>query len=180
MTTSTQLTPLQIQALRNEIAELEAELQVLLNQISMKQEEIYKIASENIGKHLTLNNAVPNEVGCAEAVSKVLSLTGISDGPQGIAGTATLDTWLANSSLFTRIDSPQEGAIIVSATGSGNGTIEGHTGIFGAFGKAFTGDWGICSNDSATGHFLERWNYSRWLAYFHIAGGLGVHIYKAL
>jgi len=175
----TQLTPLQIEAIKKEITELEAELQTLLNQVSMKEQEIYTVASNNLGKHLTLNAAVPNEVGCAESVSKVLSLAGISDGPQGIAGTAALDAWLAASPLFNRVDSPQEGAIIVNATGSGNGSIEGHTGIFGAFGKQFAGDWGIMSNDSPTGLFLERWSYSRWLQYYHIAGGLNVHIYRA-
>ena len=169
-----------IPELKARIAELEAELQTIINTISMTGQEIYAQAAANLGKHLTLNDNVPAEEGCAEAVSKVLSLAGISDGAGGIPGTATLYAWLSASPLFERIDAPQEGAIIISPTGMGNGTVEGHTGIIGVFGKQYPGDWGICSNDSASGLFLERWSYKRWLAYYHGTGGLPVVIFKAV
>lgn len=129
---------------------------------------------------MTLNDTVPAEVECAEAVSAVLALAGISDGAKGIAGTAALDAWMASSPLFELITIPEEGAIIVSPTGAGNGTIEGHTGIFGKYDLQFPGDWGILSNDSATGRFLERWSWVRWQAYYKTAGGLPCTIYRAI
>lgn len=146
----------------------------------MKEKAIYNAAAGNLGNHLTLNPAIPNDTGCAEAVSKVLQLAGISDGPLGIAGTATLDAWLASCGLFTRITMPEAGAIVISPTGAGNGLVEGHTGVFGLYNKQFPMDWGVLSNDSASGLFKETWSWARWQAYYGGAGGLAVHIYRAL
>lgn len=171
-----------VEEIKGEIARLTALLVALVtNQpISMNGQKIYQEAVLSLGKHMTLNEAVPAEVGCAEAVSAVLSLAGIYDGVHGIAGTASLYEWLDTSPLFTKIDLPEEGAIIISPTGQGNGSIEGHTGIIGVFGKTFANDWGICSNDSASGKFLETWNYTRWDAYYGVAGDLPVYLFKAI
>ncbi len=173
------MTPPQIRAA---IALLLTKLALLLNSrpTSMKEQAIYKAAAGNLGNHLTLDPSVPAEVGCAEAVSKVLQLAGISNGAEGIAGTAALDAWLASSGLFTRITMPEAGAIICSPTGSGNGSVEGHTGVFGLYNKQFSGDWGIMSNDSATGLFLERWSFAKWHAYYGTGGKLQMNMYKAL
>lgn len=175
------LTPEQIASIKAQILALEKQLLILINSqpISMTGEKIYTAAAENLGKHLTLNDAIPAEIGCAEAVSKILFLAGIYTADKGIAGTATLDAWLASSPSFERIELPEEGAIIVSPTGQGNGTVVGHTGIVGRFGNMYPQDWGICSNDSATGLFLERWSFARWQAYYGITGGLPVHVYRA-
>lgn len=168
--------------LRATIASLLTKLALLINSrpISMKEQLIYQKAADCLGLHMTLNNAVPAEVGCAQAVSAVLSLAGISDGAHGISGTASLEEWIIASGLFERIGMPEAGAIVISATGTGNGTIEGHTGFFGLYNKQFPGDWGILSNDSATGLFKETWSWVRWQAYYGGAGGLTVHIYRAL
>jgi hypothetical protein len=141
---------------------------------------LYTQAKLSLGKHMTLNEAVPARVGCAEAVSAVLALAGITDAPAGIAGTASLYTWLSTNPRFELISQPEEGAVVVNPSGSGNGSIEGHTGIFGAFNVAFLNDWGIMSNDSASGKFLERWNWTRWQAYYVSAGGLPAHIFRFL
>lgn len=156
--------------------ESEEELQILEQKLYTMENEVYTVAKANLGKHLTLNEAVPDEVGCAEAISKVLSLAGVFDGASGIAGTAQLYDWLVLH--FTKIDAPEEGAIIISPTGSGNGSIEGHTGVLAAFNVAFPNDWGIMSNDSASGKFLELWSLSRWNAYYGGAGGLPVAMFR--
>lgn len=165
-----------------QIAVLLQKLATLINSrpITMKGEQIYKVAAANLGRHLTLNDAVPAEVGCAEAVSWVLAKAGISDGVKGIAGTAALDAWLTSSPLFTKIVMPEDGAILVSATGAGNGSVEGHTGVFGRYDVEYVGDWGILSNESATGRFMERWSWARWQAYYKNAGGLPCNIYRAI
>lgn len=171
-----------IAEIKAELALLSEELRVALNPHTMTATEstIYTKAKLNLGVHLTLNNAVPAEEGCAEAVSKILSLAGISDGPSGIAGTATLYDWLVASPHFEKIDNPEQGAIIISPTGMGNGSVEGHTGIIGAFGVMFPNDWGICSNDSASGKFLETWSWERWNAMYGTVGNLPVYLFRAL
>lgn len=170
-----------IQQIRAELALLQEELRVALNPHTMTATEnkIYSQAKLNLGQHLTLNNAVPAEVGCAEAVSKVLSLAGIVVPPGGIAGTATLYEWLVASTLFEKIDNAEQGAIIISPTGMGNGSVEGHTGLIGSFGLQFQNDWGVCSNDSASGKFLETWSLQRWIAYYEQLGGLPIYYFRA-
>ncbi len=171
-----------IPEIRAKLAELQEELRVILNPHTMTATEntIYNTTKIHLGEHLTLNEAVPHEVGCAEAVSKVLSLAGLVVPPGGIAGTASLYEWLVTNPKFQKIDHPEQGAIILSATGSGNGSVEGHVGIIGGFGAMYPNDWGICSNDSATGKFLERWSYERWLAYYEQVGGLQTHLFRAI
>lgn len=168
--------------IKQQIATLQAELAILLNSAVTTPSEqlIYTKAKVNIGEHLTLNSAIAGDVGCAEAVSKVLSLAGYNDGPQGIAGTAALYEWLVTNPKFVKIDAPEAGAIVVSPTGMGNGSVEGHTGICGKFGVAFSGDFGIMSNNSATGKFLETWSYDAWEAYYGVTGGLPVALFRAL
>lgn len=144
------------------------------------EQEVYNEAKACLGHHITLNETVPAEVGCAEAVSYILTRVGIPDGNKGIAGTPELYDWLLSSSHFTRIAVPEAGAIVISPTGMGNGLIEGHTGIFGQFGIAFPGDWGIMSNDSASGKFLEYWSWVRWQAYYGKAGKLPLAIFRAV
>jgi hypothetical protein len=112
--------------------------------MSPQTQKIYDIAKENIGNHMTLNPAIPAEEGCAEAVSKILSLAGVANIPTtGIPGTATLFEWLNTNTNFERLSAPTAGAIIVSATGSGNGTVSSHTGIVGILGHYYANDWGI-------------------------------------
>lgn len=168
--------------LKQQIATLQEELRVLLNPHAMTATEnrIYAEVKLNLGLHLTLDAAVPDEVGCAEAVSKILSLAGIPVPSKGIAGTASLYEWLVTSILFERIDDPEQGAIIISPTGAGNGSVEGHTGIVGAFNLAFPNDWGICSNDSASGKFLERWSYERWESVYGGVGNLPIYFFRAV
>lgn len=143
-------------------------------------QRLYNRAKNCLGTHQTLNPSVSPEVGCAEAVSAVLSLAGYPIPASGIAGTASLLKWLSNNSSFERIYAPELGAVIVSPTGAGNGRIPGHTGIFGGEGVAFPGDWGIMSNDSQTGLFLELWSLSKWGKYYSDYGGLSMYMFRPL
>ena len=126
--------------------------------------KLYNTAKGCLGQRMTLNYSVPAEVGCAEAVSAVLRTDGISVPSKGIAGTSNLLTWLKANPLFQEITTPDQGCIIISATGTGNGKIVGHVGIVGLH--------GIMSNDSNTGLFLELWTLDKWDTYYHIYGGI--------
>lgn len=141
-------------------------------------QELYQAAKNSLGKHMTLNDNIPAEVGCAEAVSAIFKLVDVSDGPEGIAGTTALGQWMASNPRFERITELEEGAIVVFETGTGNGSIEGHVFICAAFNLAFPNDWGLMSNDSASGLFLERWNWTRANAYYHLTGGLPINIFR--
>lgn len=148
--------------------------------MTLQTTKIYNEAKICLGKHITLNSNVPNDVGCAEAVSFVLKNSGIAGIPtEGFPGTAGLYEWLLTNPSFKRIEAPQQGAIIVSPTGYGNGTVEGHTGILGAFAVQFPNEYGILSNDSNTGLFSEKWNLLTWWEDYGIKGGLPVALFIA-
>jgi hypothetical protein len=134
------------------------------------QEKLYIISKGNLGLHCTLNDAIPHEKGCAEALSYNLKQAGVLIPDGGIAGTASMLTFLKTSPQFQEVNVPQAGDIIMSATGTGNGTIEGHTGI--------VMNNGICSNDSASGLWLERWTLQRWQAYYQQAGGIPTRFFR--
>ncbi len=144
-------------------------------------QKIYDNLLEYLETHCTLNNAIPAEEGCAEAVSFILQKSGVAGLPNtGIAGTASLYQWLLSNPAFKRVYEPEPGAIIISPTGYGNGSISGHTGFLGKYGKMYHNDWGIVSNDSNTGLLLELWDLSRWEKYYGQQGGLPVAFFRAL
>lgn len=139
---------------------------------------LYLAAKECLGSHVTLDNSVPIDVGCAEAVSYVLTRIGVWDGLKGIAGTAALYNWLLTNDYFQKIDEPEPGAILVSQTGAGNGFVEGHTGIVGIFGVQFPGDFGVMSNNSNNGIFQEKWSIKAWAQHYKAAGGLPMNYFR--
>lgn len=145
------------------------------------QLRIYNNLITYLEQHCTLDNTVPAEVGCAEAVSFILQKSGIAGLPlTGIPGTATLYQWLSQNPHFQRVYAPEPGAIIISPTGYGNNTISGHTGFLGKLGKMYHGDYGIVSNDSNTGLLLELWDLTRWQKYYGQQGALPVAFFRAL
>lgn len=153
---------------------------VQLTTLTMAQ-KIYGVAKTSLGVHLTLNANVPSEVGCAEAVSTVLLKSGITGVPvTGFASTAVLYEWLRTSPQFVQIANPESGAVLVSPTGAGNGKIPGHTGIVGAFDVTYAHDWGVCSNDSNSGLFLELWSIQKWVQYYAQYGGLPIYYFRAV
>lgn len=139
---------------------------------------IYNTAKKYLGVHVTLNPNVAPEVGCAEAVSFILKNAGIAIPEGGIAGTASLADWLSKSPQFEEIHEPEQGCVIVSATGAGNGQVRGHTGIMAAFNLQYASDWGILSNDSQTGLFLELWSLASWDQFYGKTGGLPVRFFR--
>lgn len=141
--------------------------------MSPQQFKIHDVLITWIGKRCTLNPQIPPDVSCAEAVSFLLKELGIEDGSQGIAGTQTLLEWVVSQpQLFQEIYEPEESALLISATGTGNGSVEGHTGFYGAFNLQYPQDWGIVSNNSQTGLLGEQWSEKEWIKNYQQIGGI--------
>lgn len=130
-----------------------------------KAEQLYDLSKSLLGQHLTLNENVPWMVGCMEAVSRILRDFGVAGVPlKGIEGTLQGLEFLKNSKQFQEIYSYTHGAVIISATTTGNGKVRGHVGV--------CGDQAIMSNNSETGNWDTQWNITRWLAYYQCYGAI--------
>lgn len=126
--------------------------------------DIYDTAVKYLGQHITLDPSVPEDLGCAEAVSFILKQAGVTGVPQrGFAGTDDLCEWLKVNKNFKQTSAPQWNGIIVSPT---QGANVGHCG---AILKQ-----GIASNDSSTGKFNENYSYANWVHSFQTIKGLQV------
>jgi hypothetical protein len=137
---------------------------------TVTQLRIYNAAAACLEKHITLDPSVPGELGCAEAVSYVLKQAGYILPEEGIAGTAALYVWLQQH--FTPVSVPQYGDVIISPSGmSTKGSPHGHTGI--------VAKYGILSNDSDSGLFLEKYTLASWATYFHTTEGFPVFYFRS-
>lgn len=139
------------------------------------QENLYTLAKSLIGTHLTLDESVPQMVGCAEAVSKLLQQFGTHGMPlKGIQGTAELLVFLQKSTTFKPSDVYAPGNIIICPTergadGSITSKVRGHVGV--------CGKNSIMSNNSYTGLWGTDWDIDRWTAYYHVYGGIPIHYF---
>lgn len=126
-------------------------------------------------KGTDLSFLVPGEVGCAEAVSRVIHEV-LPDFPI-ITGTATLDRALSRDYRFRAVlagEEIQAGDIIVSPTGSGNGNLSnGHTGIF-VEGKR------IYNNNSDSEQWLPTYTQQAWAARYKLFGGFPMNVYRLI
>lgn len=136
----------------------------------MADSPIYTAAAKCYEKHITLDPSVPFDLGCAEAVSYVLKVSGIVFPTEGIAGTAALYTWLQQH--FILVVNPLPGDVVISPTGfSSKNSPHGHTGI--------VAKYGILSNDSDTGLFLEKYTIASWHQYFGVTEGFPVFYFRS-
>jgi hypothetical protein len=141
--------------------------------------KLYNIAKANIGNHLTLNDAIPAEFGCAECMSKILQLAGYSIPAGGISGSATLYEWLLKNDSFEKVDAPEQGVILISPSGYGNGNVVGHVGVVGKFGLMYPNDYAVISNNSNTGLLSTQWTLEGWKKRYVDDGGLPMAYFKA-
>lgn len=139
-------------------------------------ERLYQSAKNALGTHRTLNEAVPPELGCAEALSSIIKDAGVQGIPaQGFAGTIAVSAWIKGNPQFEKIDAPEAGAVIISTS---EGATHGHCGVIAQYDLQYNKDWGVISNDSSTGTVREQWSYQNWLKYYRTTLGLGVDIYR--
>jgi len=128
-------------------------------------EQLYTLSKSLLGTHLGRDKSVPNMVNCANACTDVLIRAGVKGlPPKGIAGTSALLSFLEDSPEFQETRTYTPGAVIISATGTGNGRARGHVGI--------CGNNQIMSNNSETGLWDTQWNWKRWHDYYTQYGGI--------
>lgn len=118
---------------------------------------LYDIALPFKGQHLTLDESIPKELGCAECMSYILSKSGFSVGDKGLAGTSVLYDWLLKN--FTPVTTPQKGDIVISVTGTGRVGSRGHVGIYDGMSR-------VLSNDSNSGLLEDYWTLKGWIAHY--------------
>lgn len=157
------------------LAALLTKLRDSLNQVP--RVSLYDTAKSLLAQHLTLDPAVPPELGCAEAISVVLYKSGIPVPTKGFPGTVGLYEYVKASPSFKLIPIPEPGALLISIT---KGDNHGHTGIFGKLGLQFPGDYGILSNNSDNGLFQEKWSWMAWQKHYEKSLGLQTVIFRAV
>lgn len=135
------------------------------------REKLYQEALTWIGKDASPNNSAPQELSCAESVSNIVRKV-LPDFPM-ILGTAELLGRLKNDPRFKATLDPKEGNIVINSTGSGNGTIRGHCGIF-------TTNEQIMANNSNTGLWDVKYTALTWKNYFRLKGGMPTHYFTLL
>lgn len=142
----------------------------LLAQITyLRKRLIIKKCNDYLGIDFTPLDIIPDEVGCAEAVTTILKECGTLD--QVIAGTWTLNDHLQKSKYWLPTPQPQAGDIIISPTGSvKNAPFRGHVGIVGNNGIVY-------ANNSWTGKWSTNYTLDTWKEHYHKAGGYPVYYY---
>lgn len=122
------------------------------NRIIMDNQKIYDTAFDLLGFDVTPNDVVADEVACAEVVCEILKRAGFP------IGNLPLTTDLYKALIKDKgwaPSTPIPGAIVISPTGHGNGTMRGHVGIVGKDGL-------IMSNSSKDGIFRANYTIQSW------------------
>lgn len=136
-------------------------------------EKIYETAYEAIGFDASPSDYAPDEYGCAESLSKIIQKALPELRFPNLLSTRQLYNYLLNSRSFRLTNDPKPGCIIISVTGTGNGSVKnGHTGVIG---KAW-----IMSNDSRTGTWEANYQISAWKRYYEIKGGMYTHLFTCV
>ena len=133
--------------------------------------KFYKVALNYLGTDVTPSDVIPDELDCANTVN-TLHLRAFGYPIGGGASTYLLYQSLKNSPYFTKVDVAEEGDIVISPSGYGNGRLRnGHVGI------KDMGE-GIMSNDSATGKFQKNYTMDDWRKRYVEIGGYPMDYFR--
>lgn len=147
-------------------------LGLIRNMSEEKRIHLYETAYQAIGTDASPNDSAPDELGCAESLSKVIQKAFPELNFPTVLSTRVLYWNLIQSPSFMLETTPQYGDIIISPTGTGNGRVIGHCGIVGK-------TW-IMSNDSRTGTWEANFTPDGWKRYYEIKGGIPTHYFRPL
>jgi len=131
-------------------------------------QKLYDAAKASLDQKLVPDDLM--ELGCVYALNVIYTR---AFGRVLCKSDSTFDlkNFLTESSEFKQVDAPEKGVIILSPTGTGNGTLSnGHVGI--------CGNQGIMSNTSATGIWKLNYSYFHWDAWFGKKGGFPILYFK--
>ena len=141
----------------------------LLNALLMRK-TLLQVCKENLGRDASPADLAPDEVGCAETVTTILKQ--VYPETPILTGTYSLLDYLRNpKNGWKQIDHPEPEAIILCATGTGNGSIPGHTGFCDE-------NLNIMSNDSKTGKFLTNYTLKTWRDRYVLKGDYKIYYFK--
>lgn len=153
------------------LREMVARLRAKVRDITIPEEKsLLAAAKVALGTDASPDDNVPDELGCAETVSTLIGQ--VVDFPV-LTGTWTLWDRLRSDERFKEVTSPEPGDIVISPTGTGNGTIAGHVGIVAEYGR-------IMSNDSADGTFDQNYDLETWRQRYAVKGGFPVYYYRLI
>lgn len=137
------------------------------------RERLYNRAKSFIGRDASPKDTVSDDVACVESLQCVYR----DEFGEFIAtGAAFTSTWSLLITLkdhvdFYEVTEPLPGDIILSATGTGNGSIDyGHVGV--------CGKTHIMSNTSDTGIWEPNYTYKEWDDYFFKRGGFPTSYFR--
>lgn len=114
-----------------------------------------------------LSFTVPDDVGCAESVTRACNAL---FGDDIIPGTYTLlHHYLRLPFVWRELKAPMDGCVVIAATGTGNGSIPGHVGIY---------DRGrVWSNNSYTGRWDKHFSITSFRDRYFRQGGMQVRCF---
>lgn len=135
----------------------------------MNKKTLLQHCQDSIGIDITPDDMIPDNVSCAITVSTLLRRIDVTF--PLVAGTWTLWDILEHRKDYERVTVPSAETIIISPTGTGNGSMPGHVGIF-------MEDGIIASNDSNTGKFLKNYTLDTWYKRYVEKGGFKIQMYK--
>ncbi len=160
------------------LVSLKAQLEALLLQIQNlkkilmpRKQHLYDTAVSLIGLDASPNDLAPDEYGCAESVSDVIRTAFPLINFPTLLSTRMLCARLETSADFEEMAEPLYGDIIISVTGSGNGSVlNGHTGV--------VGHHGIMSNSSQTGTWEQNYTLDAWNRHYALKGGMRTRFFR--
>jgi hypothetical protein len=139
-------------------------LRVLLNTMTpARQMLVYARLMD--GKDLS--QIAPNDIGCAESVTRI---TNILFGDEVITGTySLLEYLLRNNIVWKEVYTPSDGVVVMAATGTGNGSIQGRVGIY--------ENGRIWSNNSITDKWDTHFSHQAFVYRYQVLGGMKVRYF---
>lgn len=133
--------------------------------------KLFNAAETMIGFDASPLDFVGDDLGCAESVCNIINQ--VIELPI-ITGTWTLWNRFRNDRRFQHtLNSREVGTIIISPTGTGNGSIRGHVGIVGE-------NETIMSANSFTGRWEYNYTLKMWRERYEKKGGFPTYYYKLI
>lgn len=151
----------------------------LLKIFSMLQPwKLYEEAVKVLGTDVSPQDIAVDEVGCVESLSRLLQRAYPDLRFPTLLSTRSLYDYLLTSPSFIQVDSPQYGDIILSVTGTGNGTIfNGHCGVVGQYTSHDKTLW-VMSNDSFSGTWEVNFTIGSWKRRYVDRGGMELLLFR--
>lgn len=153
---------------------------LILTGMQLKRARIYASAYKFLDTDPTPRDLVPDEYGCAEAVSVVLRHALPELDFPIITYTPTLLDYFKTNKHFAESPDPAPGSIVIAATGTGNGSVpNGHTGVIGRK-RAPDGSYWVLSNNSYNGKLQVTHSLNQFIRYYETKGGMKVRYFNAV